>query len=624
MSKRKAKTNKDGKKKISPSEEKLNLGLALHSRNPLFANLRCWINQSDSNVLGKNCAAIVNSSGEIFLNKEYYLSPAQWAYTIAHCQLHLAFGHFDASKMPGYGTEPANCNKYLWNEACNIYITKFLYDVKFGEPICTDPTSSFLISLTDEVKIYEYLQEHGFTGKEQKYGTAAPASMDMIGLDHPITYDKSKNEENSFAVHFAYALASSVSTTVSEAGGHGTASPQSYTASVKASQWFINHYPLLGGLASVFKIMEDYDYCMKQDIQIAAVDVSLGEIYINPAAHLKEEELKFVLAHEFLHAGLQHDNRCMGRDHYLWNVACDYVINGWLHDMGIGEMPTLGLLYDETLRNSSAETIYDKIVHDLKKYSKLNTFRGYNQGDIIRGRNSSGDYQGRHKDPALSLDDFYKNALTQGLEYHKSSTRGYIPAGLIQEIRSLSMPPIPWDVELAKWFDCFFTPLEKKRTYARPSRRQDATPHIPRPSYIAYESLEDSRTFGVIIDTSGSMSTKLIGMALGAIASYASAKEVPFARVIFCDAAPYDAGYLSPEDVAGRVEVKGRGGTRLQPGINLIESAKDFPKSGPILIITDGEIEDHLAIEHEHAFLIPKGKRLPFKAKGKVFYLLPR
>ena len=51
-----------------------------------------------------------------------------------------------------------------------------------------------------------------------------------------------------------------------------------------------------------------------------------------------------------------------------------------------------------------------------------------------------------------------------------------------------------------------------------------------------------------------------------------------------------------------------------------MEKAKDFPKDAPILIITDGEIEDRMQIQHDHAFLIPEGKRLPFVPKGKVFY----
>ena len=323
--------------------------------------------------------------------------------------------------------------------------------------------------------------------------------------------------------------------------------------------------------------------------------------------------MKFVIAHEYLHAGLMHHERCNGRDHYLWNVACDFVINNWLHELQIGVMPKDGLLYDESLRGMSAESIYDLMLSDMKKYAKLDTFRGYHQGDILSSSPS------RTKD-GVTLDDFCRSALQQGLEYHISSGRGLIPAGLIEEIRALSMPPIPWDVALAKWFDIYFAPLEKHRSYARPSRRQASTPDIPRPRYAPLDLTIDSRTFGVVIDTSGSMDTTTIGKALGSIASYAVAHDVPFARVVFCDAAAYDAGYISPEDIAGRVAVKGRGGTKLQPGIDLLECAKDFPKDGPILIITDGAIEDRLSIRHEHAYLLPKGSRLPFRAKGEVFH----
>ena len=104
------------------------------------------------------------------------------------------------------------------------------------------------------------------------------------------------------------------------------------------------------------------------------------------------------------------------------------------------------------------------------------------------------------------------------------------------------------------------------------------------------------------------------------IASYAAAKEVPCARVVFCDAKAYDAGWLAPEDIAGRVEVRGRGGTILQPGVDLLLKAKDFPKDAPILIIADGYIEKNLSVHREHGFLIPRGNHLPFRAKGKVFY----
>lgn len=72
----------------------------------------------------------------------------------------------------------------------------------------------------------------------------------------------------------------------------------------------------------------------------------------------------------------------------------------------------------------------------------------------------------------VSLDEFFKSALREGLDFQVANGRGYLPAGLVEEIRALSMPVIPWDVELARWFDDQFPPLEKHRTYARPSRRQ--------------------------------------------------------------------------------------------------------------------------------------------------------
>ncbi len=320
------------------------------------------------------------------------------------------------------------------------------------------------------------------------------------------------------------------------------------------------------------------------------------------------------MAHELLHAGLLHHERCQGRDPYYWNVACDYVINQWLVDMRVGDIPQLGLLLDPELKGLSAESIYDRIVTDLRMYRKLQTFRGFGKGDILDRGSPSFWESAAYTD----LDSFFRNALSQGLIYHQDQQRGFLPAGLVEEIRALGQPPIPWDVELGRWFDSYFEPLEKVRSYARISRRQSSTPDIPRPKWINALGSEEGRTFGVILDTSGSMDKKMLGKALGAIASYAISREVPAVRVVFCDAIAYDEGYMLPEDILDRVRVKGRGGTILQPGIDLLDSAKDFPKQGPLLIITDGYC-DRLTIHRNHAFLLPKGAKLPFVPKGPVF-----
>ena len=223
-------------------------------------------------------------------------------------------------------------------------------------------------------------------------------------------------------------------------------------------------------------------------------------------------------------------------------------------------------------------------------------------------------------DPAwgVDLDEFYRRCLADGLDYHRGQGRGLLPAGLVEEIRALTEPPVPWDVELARWFDDHFAPVERRRSYARASRRQSATPDIPRPGWHLPEELMQSRTFGVVLDTSGSMDRRLLGKALGAIASYAVTRDVQAVRVVFCDAEAHDNGWMHPFDIAGRVRVRGRGGTVLQPGIDLLQDAPDFPKDGPILVITDAWI-DRVRIKRDHAFLIPAGAVLPFPARGPVF-----
>lgn len=64
-------------------------------------------------------------------------------------------------------------------------------------------------------------------------------------------------------------------------------------------------------------------------------------------------------------------------------------------------IPNERFLYDKTLHNISAEAIYDIITNEMRKFKKLETFRGY------------------------------------------------IPFGLIEEVRALAMPPIPWGANSA-------------------------------------------------------------------------------------------------------------------------------------------------------------------------------
>ena len=618
---------KQHKEKEDPKLIKMNKGINLLGENSIFRYLlRYNLRIVDRNVLGKKAPASSSAYGTIRLNKDVDLSPKQWAYVMAHCILHNCFGHYDEEKVPGYYTtdesgekvKVVSFNKKLWNIACDIYVDRFLHDIRLGEPLNQSPVGIIPPSIMeDEQRIYEYLIREKWDEDNHIYGVGATDSMDMIGLDKPLVYRElapGLQQKNEYASDFAYYLAASVS----EAIDCVAEKERSYSYGNRIASWFINSFPLLGAIAASFKIVDDVNECRKYDVSIAAVDAYEGTIYINSSKNMSDEEWRFIMAHEFMHAALLHHERSAGRDPYLWNIATDYVINGWLVDMKVGVMPE-GVLYDSRLKDKSAEEIYDEIIGDMRTYLKKNTFRGNGLGDIM-GKRAPAAFSGQDK--GVSLDEFYRNALGQGLEYELSTRgRGFLPAGLVEEIRALAVPPVPWDVKLSEWFNNHIRPLEKHRSYAHPSRRQSCTPDIPRARYITFETENAVRTFGVIIDTSGSMETSEIGKALGAVASYAASRDVMAARVVFCDADAYDAGYLTPDDILGKVRVLGRGGTRLQPAVDMLQRAKDFPKDGPILIITDGGIENHLDIKREHAYILPSGCRLPFKARGEVFYM---
>ena len=197
-----------------------------------------------------------------------------------------------------------------------------------------------------------------------------------------------------------------------------------------------------------------------------------------------------------------------------------------------------GLLYDPELKDLSAEEVYDRIATDLRRMRRLATLRGKGVGDILG--------EPARLRPATTSTSTSSTAAAspRASTCTSSRHRGFLPGGLVEEIRALSHPPLPWDARLARWFDEFVPRPEPVRTYARPARRQASTPDIPRAGrYFPPEEITRC-TFGVVLDTSGSMDRALLGKALGAIASYAEARDVPAARVVFCDAAPHDAGYL--------------------------------------------------------------------------------
>jgi hypothetical protein len=505
-----------------PATASFEAGLKLVNIHPMLGGLlaHCRIVREERSRCPKDGWAVVTLNGIIHVHPTRRGAPEEWLYVLAHCLLHLGFGHFRP-----------HAREREWIAACDFVVGRFLADLKLGRPPEDMLTAADPAAATED-KLYELFCAHGLP-EHPAPGTAGRNAGDMIW--EPVNVDRQGNRFD-WQECFGVSLARAASNAVNIAAGMQTSfshESRPQTAAERARSWFINSYPLLGALAATFRIIDDALVCQRLNVFVAAVDIEGKEIFINPAAGLNEQETRFVMAHELLHVGLRHDARQWGRDAYLWNVACDYVINAWLIEMGVGHPPLVGLLHDPELKAESAEAVYDRIVTDLRRFRKLQTMRGHGMSDILeRGRPdwwSVGD--------GVQLDEFYRRALSQGLAYHHEQSRGLLPAGLVEEIWALSQPPIPWDVKLARWFDHYFPAVEKIRSYGRLSRHQSATPDIPRPQWVPPLDWKEGRTFGVVLDTSGSMDRTLLAKALGAIASYSMSRDVPAARVVFCDAA---------------------------------------------------------------------------------------
>ncbi len=542
-------------------------------------------------------------SASLYPNFQRNLKVEEWEYVLSLALLHVSLNHLRPDR-----------ENQLWETACAIFVQKFAESLKVGSIPSDFPKPSVEeLPTQDEESLYQFFLTQGL---ESKYAACA-----LGGTQTTWTISGGcKKIPKAFEEYRVHSFVSGLRLSV-KAAIAGAAEVQ-YDGELskelmQAKSWVISSFPLLSALASNFKIIESQDVCDAMKIEIAAVNPELREVYIHPRWGFDKEELCFILAHEFLHVGLRHDVRIQGRDPYLWNIACDYVINGWLIEMDVGRMPSNGLLYDPKLAGRGAEDIYQEITQNLRwqrKLKKMQTFGGAGKPDIISNKTAKWWLQGE----GVDLDSFYRRTLLEGQKWYSNAERGFLPVGLVEEIRALNQPPIPWDVELAQWMDQFFPTVEKRRSYARMSRRQSATPDIPRPYWTKPEENRQTRTFAVVLDTSGSMTRNELAKAIGAIASYAISRDVIAVRLVYCDAAPYDAGYLLSETLLHHVEVRGRGGTVLQPAIDLLKRVDDFPENGPILIITDGWI-DRLSVSQPHAYLMSSGQRLPFKTKAPIF-----
>jgi len=95
-----------------------------------------------------------------------------------------------------------------------------------------------------------------------------------------------------------------------------------------------------------------------QTASVNGIRIRFNADYVNS---MNDKELQRLVAHEVSHCMLLHPYRRFGRDHEMWNEACDYAANHLLKSAGF-EFGRFGL-YDPAYHDMSAEQIYSILQH---------------------------------------------------------------------------------------------------------------------------------------------------------------------------------------------------------------------------------------------------------------------
>jgi len=364
------------------------------------------------------------------------------------------------------------------------------------------------------------------------------------------------------------------------------------------------------------------------EIETAGVD-SYGNLYFNSdfINKLTDDEIKGVLAHEVMHCALEHLDRGKGRNHEIFNIAADTVINSMLldDDMSLpenainphnGEITIFGIKIKKASQKTSEE-VYDKLYRGLskqlkkdmkaiKKYLEKNGDKGFDKhiyGDGDRdGKGNKCDAcggSGNNKDGTpcdkcngtgnkngKKLSDKkvdWKKTLVDACTYARQ--RGNLPAGMERIVGKLMETYIDWKGLLYRYIT---NQIPVDFNWSRPSKRSHSTGiYLPA---VEKEMIEVMAH----VDTSGSISQKELAEFISELASICNSFKNVDLTVIDCDCRVNGVHPLKnaqASEVISRIgkNLKGGGGTSHIPVFDWIN--KNKPNTKFVISFTDGYTE---------------------------------
>jgi predicted metal-dependent peptidase len=292
---------------------------------------------------------------------------------------------------------------------------------------------------------------------------------------------------------------------------------------------------------------------------------------------LSDPEARFVILHETMHKALLHLTTWQWmwkEDPKLANLACDYVINLLLYksdaDDGFIEMPAQGAL-DEQYEGMDAGEVFRKLKQE-----------GKGGGEPPGGFDEHGweQAQQRSTEEQKELSEQVQSALQSG-----TILAGSKAGELDRAVREILTPKVDWS-EALRDFITSHCAGKDLAVWRRPNRRLLHN-NIYLPSYVS----ERTGRIGIGVDTSGSVSGKILTRFLSEVAAIATLLKPEVTDLMYWDTRvaaheKYSDGMY--EMLTQSTKPKGGGGTRPSCVTQyLSEKALRFEC---MVMLSDGEV----------------------------------
>ena len=316
---------------------------------------------------------------------------------------------------------------------------------------------------------------------------------------------------------------------------------------------------------------------------------------IRYSSYPKYPTIVFIAMHEVLHYILAHiSGRGDGKNHMVWNIATDMVINELLIRANLDnimEIPKNIILAKDfkinKIAKKSSEEVYEELMEKMENLAQIQNVIQEAQGRIAAtgSHDNWNDLEGKTPN-AEEAGEIYKEIINR----NESQDWGVIAGNAISYINVHKEKNIPWDKILFETLASHIIGVvQTEEQWAPPNRRlQNYYPNIILPS--EHNRIDESKLLRlmVAIDCSGSISDALLQKLANAVCSLPEDKI--HEPIIVCfDTRVYRMDY---NDFKNNKSVKftGRGGTEFQPIYAWANQHEQREKSkiDQIVVLTDG------------------------------------